>query len=161
MNTMLTVGISDMKIAQGENTIVTYALGSCIGICLYEPIYKIGALGHIMLPLSPNPQAEKSINKYSDTCIKNMLEQLQQKGCMKSRLIAKIAGGAKMFTVTGDSTFGNIGDRNAEAVRKVLSAYGIQIRAHDIGENYGRTVYFNTNNGEVQVKSFNKPIKIL
>ncbi len=161
MSEVITVGISDMKLTKGENTLVTFALGSCIGICLYEPILKIGALGHIMLPYSPNPENEKTPDKYADTCIKRTLEVLSQHNCLKTRLRAKIVGGAKMFDVKGDSAFGNIGARNIEAVKKVLGENRIPILAEDTGLNFGRTVYFRVQNGAVEVKSFNRELKIL
>lgn len=161
MSEVIKVGISDMQITKGDNTLVTFALGSCIGICLYDPILKIAALGHIMLPYSPNPQMEKSPDKYADTCIKRMLEELAKMSCSKVRLKAKIAGGAKMFEVSGDSSFGNIGARNIEAVKKVLSQYGVRLYAEDTGLNFGRTVYFHAATGAVEVKSFNRETKIL
>lgn len=161
MSAMITVGISDMKITKGDETLVTFALGSCIGICLYEPILKIGALGHIMLPYSPNPANEKTPDKYADTCIKRMIQTLSQHNCPSNRLRAKIAGGAKMFEVKGDSAFGNIGARNIEAVKKVLGEYRVPILAEDTGLNFGRTVYFHVNNGSVEVKSFNRELKVL
>lgn len=84
-----------------------------------------------------------------------MITRLQRLGCTPSRLIAKIAGGAKMFEVSGDSSFGNIGERNTRAVKEALRAHGIRLYAEDCGSNYGRTVYFNTMTGEVLIKSFN------
>lgn len=161
MSAQITVGISDMKIARGDNTLVTFALGSCIGICLFDSAIKVGGLGHIMLPNCPNASAEVSINKYADTCIPHMISSLTALGCSKTRMTAKIAGGAKMFEVSGDSTFGNIGERNAKAVREALRGVGIRIVADDTGANYGRTVYFNTLTGAVEIKSFNHGIKVL
>lgn len=161
MSEIITIGISDMKIGTAPDTLVTFALGSCIGICLYEPVLKIGALGHIMLPNSPDLKNEKSVNKYADTCIPHMLERLQFLQCQKARLTAKIVGGAKMFEMSGDTSFGNIGQRNIEAVKKVLQEYKIPIYAEDTGLNYGRTVYFHLDTGAVEVKSFNRETKIL
>lgn len=164
MSGLITVGISDMNITNStssSNTLVTYALGSCIGICLFDPILKIGALGHIMLPYSPNPQTEANINKYADTCIKGMLSKLTYMHCNIPKLTAKIAGGAKMFEVSGDSAFGNIGARNIEAVKNMLREYKVPLHAEDTGLNFGRTVYFHTDTGAVEVKSFNRPLKVL
>ncbi|WMJ24226.1 chemotaxis protein CheD [Paludicola sp. MB14-C6] len=161
MSEIITIGISDMNITTAPNTLVTFALGSCIGICLYEPILKIGALGHIMLPNCPDIKNEKNVNKYADTCIPHMLEKLQGYQCQKTRLKAKIVGGAKMFEVSGDSSFGNIGARNIEAVKKVLQENRIQLYAEDTGLNFGRTVYFHVDTGAVEVKSFNRETKIL
>lgn len=159
MSSQITVGISDMNIARGDNNLVTFALGSCVGICLFDATRKMGALGHIMLPTSPDPKNEVTVNKYADTCIPNMLQRLQRLGCNPALLVAKIAGGAKMFEVSGDSSFGNIGERNVQAVRAILRSHNIRILADDTGLNYGRTVYFNTLSGIMTVKSFNHGVK--
>lgn len=148
-----------MNIARGDNNLVTFALGSCVGICLFDATRKMGALGHIMLPTSPDPKNEVTVNKYADTCIPNMLQRLQRLGCNPALLVAKIAGGAKMFEVSGDSSFGNIGERNVQAVRAILRSHNIRILADDTGLNYGRTVYFNTLSGIMTVKSFNHGVK--
>lgn len=161
MSDIITVGISDMNITTDPNTLVTFALGSCVGICLYEPVIKIGALGHIMLPNSNDIRGELNVNKFADTCIKHMIEKLQFLQCQKARLTAKIVGGAKMFNVSDDSAFGSIGSRNVEAVKRTLQEYKIPLYAEDVGENFGRTVYFHVSNGAVEVKSFNRETKIL
>ena len=102
----LTVGIADMKILQWDGELVTFALGSCIGICLYDPGIKLAALIHIMLPLNMEA-GRKNTMKYADTGIRETLRQMEIKGARKSRIVAKIAGGAKMFEVAGNSSLGN------------------------------------------------------
>ena len=101
-----------MKMAKGSGMLVTYALGSCIGICLYDPKIKLAALIHIMLPLNMEP-GRKNTMKYADTGIRETLKMMEAKGASRSRITAKIAGGAKMFEVSGGS-LGNIGQRNIE-----------------------------------------------
>ena len=100
MNQKLTVGIADMKIGKGNDLLVTYALGSCIGLCFYDQRTKTGALLHIMLPLNMEP-GRKNPLKYADTGIRETLRQLETQGASRSRITVKIAGGAKMFEVNG------------------------------------------------------------
>ena len=107
------VGIADMKMVNGDAKVITYALGSCIGICLYDPKLKLAALVHIMLPLNMEA-GRKNPLKYADTGIRETLKAMQAKGAMKSRITAKCAGGAKMFEVAGKGALGNIGQRNIE-----------------------------------------------
>lgn len=159
MSNMVTIGISDMKVVNGGDSLVTYALGSCVGICLYDPLVKVGGLGHIMLPSFPQNNPAENRNRFADTCIPDMLEQMAKMGALRQRVIAKIAGGAKMFEVSGDSSFGNIGARNVIAVKGALLRFHIPIRAEDTGLNYGRTVYFYTENGSMLVKSFANGVK--
>lgn len=160
MSNMVTIGISDMKIVKSEDSLVTYALGSCVGICLYDSALKIGGLGHIMLPSFPTAsQKEENIHRFADTCIPAMVSGMERMGCARARIKAKIAGGAKMFEVSGDSAFGNIGARNVQAVKTVLQSFHIPILAEDTGLNYGRTLYFYVDTGIMVVKSFSNGTK--
>ena len=112
MSDKLIIGIADMKMAKGEGMLVTYALGSCIGICLHDPVLKLGALVHIMLPVNMEA-GRKTPMKYADTGIRETLRLMESKGASRNRITAKIAGGAKMFEV-GSSSLGNIGERPHE-----------------------------------------------
>lgn len=154
MSNVFTIGISDMKVVKFDDSLVTYALGSCVGICLYDALLKIGGLGHIMLPNYPENNPKENKYRFADTCIPEMIGEMEKLGCNRRRITAKIAGGAKMFEVAGDSSFGNIGARNVVAVKSCLSRFGIPIYAEDTGLNYGRTVYFYTEDGTMVVKSF-------
>lgn len=159
MSNVATIGISDMKIVKDTDSLVTYALGSCVGICLYDPVTKVGGLGHIMLPNFPENNRNENKYRFADTCIPQMLDQMERMGVLRRRIVAKIAGGAKMFEVSGDSSFGNIGARNVVAVKNSLQEFRIPILAEDTGLNYGRTVYFYTEDGKMVVKSFSNGVK--
>lgn len=161
MGNLISIGISDMKISKSPGSLVTYALGSCIGICMYDPILRVGALGHIMLPNCPIGCEDSNQFKYADSCVPIMLQEMLKLGCNKARITARIAGGARMFNVSGDSTFGAIGQRNTKAVKEALAKVAIRLLAEDTGADYGRTVYFHTETGQVEVRSHNKPTKNL
>ena len=95
-----TVDISDLKVSDNENDIlVTYSLGSCVGVSLYDPIEKIGGLIHCMLPLSKvdRDKARKNPYMFVDTGVSKMLQELYDRGAKKKNLIAKLAGGAKLL----------------------------------------------------------------
>ncbi len=160
MSELIVVNISDVKVAPNPSMFVTYALGSCVGICLYDPIVKSAGLAHIMLPSHPDEKPSSQLFRYADTCLPESVKLMEKLGCMRSRMTAKIAGGAKMFKVASDSAFGNIGQRNIEAVKKTLASLHIKILAEDTGADYGRTVYFNSQTGKMTVKSFAKGIKV-
>lgn len=152
----LIVGIADMKMAKGDGMLVTYALGSCIGICLYDPLPKLGALVHIMLPLNLETGRTHPL-KYADTGIRDTLRQMVLRGANTSRITAKIAGGAKMFDVSGSSSLGNIGQRNIESVRIVLKKEGVRLLKEDVGGSVARTLLFDVSNGIGCVRSYGKP----
>ncbi len=155
----ISVGIADMKIARQEGELITYALGSCIGIAFYDPMIKLGALLHIMLP--EKNMADSNVLKYADSGIKETLRKLQAFGARKSRMVIKIAGGAKMFEMKGPGGLGNIGERNAQNVKKVLMAEGLRVASEDTGANYARTMSLDVETGKVCIRSAGKPERIL
>lgn len=161
MNNIITVGISDMKIGGRQDILATYALGSCVGICLYDPVKMTGSLGHILLPTLGSSADQSNKFKFADTCIKQMVSDLERFGCLKRNLYAKIAGGASMFEIIGDNSISNIGQRNVQSVKETLKMLQIKIVAEDTGLNYGRTLFFYLNDGSVHIKSFAKNLKIL
>lgn len=156
----LKVGIGDMKLSRGEGKIITYALGSCIGISFYDPVTRLGALLHIMLPNRTNGN-DPNLFKYADSGIQETMRKLSVFGLVKSRLVVKIAGGAKMFEISGNTSFGNIGERNAESVKRELAREGIRIAAQDLGGTYARTMSIDLSNGDVLLKTFGIPEKHL
>lgn len=156
----LTVGIADMKMLQWDGELITYALGSCIGICLYDPGVKLGALIHIMLPINMEA-GRKNTMKYADTGIRETLRQMEAHGARKARLVAKIAGGAKMFEVSGNTGLGNIGQRNIESVRMNLRREGIHIVSENVGGTVARTLSFFPATGQGQIRAYGQPLIVL
>ena len=154
MNDKITVGIADMKLAQGSGILITYALGSCIGLCFQDPRLHLGALLHIMLPLNMEA-GRKNPLKYADTGIRETLRQMEAKGASRSRITVKIAGGAKMFEVKGGN-LGNIGQRNIESVHTVLRQEGIRLLAEDVGGSVARTLLFDPVTGQGCIKSYGR-----
>ena len=148
----LTVGIADMKMAQGNGVLITYALGSCIGLCFHDPRLRLGALLHIMLPLNMEA-GRKNPLKYADTGIRETLKQMEAKGASRSRMTVKIAGGAKMFEVSG-AGLGNIGQRNIESVRTILKRENVRLVAENVGGTVARTLLFNVGTGQGCIRSY-------
>ncbi len=160
MSEKLVVGISDWKICRSPDSLITYALGSCVGICLYDKATRIAGLSHIMLPDSTAISGGGATRpKFADTAIVDMLNAMRAQGAMQSGITAKIAGGAVMFQ-SASAQF-NIGERNVEAVRRILGQLGIPIVAADTGLNYGRTVTFFAENGNLEVNSAAKGKSII
>lgn len=145
-------GIAELKIASNPGVLVCPALGSCVAIILYEPDLKVGALAHIMLPDSKEIKKNNNSSKFVDTAIRAMIKALRIKGAQKKNLVAKIVGGAHMFT-TENSFVDNIGLRNVMATKAILHYERIPIVAEDTGEGYGRTAKFYATDGKVVVSS--------
>jgi chemotaxis protein CheD len=155
METKIKVGIADMKIARNEGILITYALGSCIGICFYDKPIKLGALLHIMLPLNMEA-GRQNVLKYADTGIKETLAAMERRGALRSRITAKIAGGAKMFDVGGNA-LGNIGQRNIDSVHLNLRKNGIMLLKEDVGSTMARTMLLDVATGQATVRSYGRP----
>lgn len=161
MSNIVRVGMADLNICKAPDTIITVGLGSCIGLTLYDPILKIGGMVHYMLPDSTVMANNTNIAKFADTGIPELLKRVTLAGANRSRLVAKIAGGAKMFEVTQMSTIGGIGDRNAMAAKQILRRLNIKLVAEDTGLNYGRTVELHCDTGDFYIKAVKKPVKVI
>lgn len=154
MSNTVIVGISDLNVVTAPDILVTYALGSCVGICLYDPIVKIAGLSHIMLPSSRDIASSAGQDmKFADTAIVLLLKKMEARGASSARIKAKIAGGAQMFAALSNSSIANIGSRNVVAVKNVLAQLRIPIVAEDTGKNYGRTLYFYAEDGTMRIRS--------
>ena len=150
-----------MNVVLPPDAIMTIGLGSCVGIAIRDKTSKIGGLVHIMLPSSLEVKSNANIAKFADTGIPELVKRLEAKGAMRSRMVAKIAGGARMFAFQSKSELSAVGERNVEATKKVLAELRIPIIAEDTGENYGRTVTFFPETGDYEIKAVGKPLKMI
>ena len=160
MEKKISVGIADMKMTRQEGILITYALGSCIGVSFYDPMIKLGALLHIMLPEKSGAK-DGNVYKFADTGIHETLRKLSAFGATKSRMVCKIAGGAKMFEMKGGGGLGNIGERNAQNVKRILMSEGLRVYSEYVGANYARTMLLDVATGQVYIRSAGRPEKML
>ena len=161
MGATIKVGMADLNVCKAPDAITTLGLGSCIGIAVYDPVTKIGGLAHIMLPDSTKIRNNSNIAKFADTGIEELVKKIIAIGGNKSRLEAKIAGGAQMFAFQNKSDMVRVGERNVEASKKKLKQLGIPLKAEDTGLNYGRTVIFYPETGRFIIRSAGKPEKTI
>jgi chemotaxis protein CheD len=147
-----TVGISEMQISQDPGDVLaTYALGSCVGLSLYDFQARVGGLIHCMLPLSriDPAKAERNPLMYVDTGVPAMLQAMFDLGAQRKTLVAKVAGGSKIMDANG--VF-NIGERNHTVLRKVLWKNDILVAGEDVGGNAPRTMYLHMDSGRTILK---------
>lgn len=145
----ITIGVADMKLSNNpDSTLVTYSLGSCLGITIYDPLVKVGGLLHVMLPESGNDKGSGSFNpfKYVDTGVPILFKEAYKYGASKNRLIVKVAGGAQILD---DSGYFNIGKRNLAALRKLFWKNGVMIDSEHVEGTVARTVRMKIETGEV------------
>jgi len=161
MNEMIKVGMADLNVCVAPQAITTLGLGSCVGIVLYDPVTKIAGLAHIMLPDSTKIINNENKAKFADTGIDVLIERMLKMGANRKTIIAKIAGGAQMFSFSNNNDMMRIGERNVEATKNKLNDLGIAILAEDTGANYGRTIEFYPETGELHIRSVGKERKII
>jgi len=153
LKTRITVDISDAAVSQDVgDVLVTYSLGSCIGVCLYDSAIHTGGMLHYQLPeskMDPQRAAEKPL-MFADTGMKLLLNKLIALGVNRKRMQVKIAGGAAMKI--GPKGF-DIGKRNYLAIRKILWKNGMFIDGEDVGGSSPRNMYLNIESGEVTIRT--------
>ena len=142
-----------MKVAGNlEDTLITHALGSCIGVAVYDPKAKVGGLLHYMLPdsnLDLN-KAKKTPAMFADTGIPFLFKSCYKLGAEKKRMIVKVAGGA---SILDDANYFRIGQKNITALKKIFWKNNVLVDGEDTGKNYNRTVTLDIATGKVVVKN--------
>ncbi len=141
------IGIGEAAIERNPAIIVTLGLGSCVGVCMRDPVARLGGMAHVMLPESGDRDV-KSPGKYADTAVRYLVDKLIEMGAVKSRLEAKIAGGAAMFESGGM----NIGKKNVDSVKYWLKYFDIPIKGEDTGGNRARSIEYNIETGKLLVR---------
>jgi chemotaxis protein CheD len=156
-----TVGVSDMKISNDPaDTIVTYALGSCIGVAVYDPTVQVGGILHYMLPVSKNVDEEKAKKNpfmFGDTGIPILFQEAYKLGATKENLRVVIAGGAQIM---GNSEFFDIGNRNQIIARKMFWKNNVLISAEHVGGTIPRTLYLEIASGNTWLTTHGERIDL-
>lgn len=146
------IGVADMAISnKADETLITYSLGSCIAVVIYDPVVRVGGILHLMLPEAGMDMEKAKIKPamFADSGIPVLFKQSYQLGANKRNAIVKIAGGSQIMDENG--VF-NIGKRNHLSVRKVFWKNNVVIAAEHIGGNVNRTVRLEMATGRVLVK---------
>jgi chemotaxis protein CheD len=158
---MIVVGMADLSVTKAPGVLTTLGLGSCVGIALYDPGSKVAGLAHIMLPDSKAIQNNSNVAKFADTAIVKMIADMERLGAKKATLVAKIAGGAQMFAFNATNDNLRVGDRNVEAVKRMLQSLRIPIKGEETGENFGRTVELYSDDGRFVIKAIGQGLRTL
>lgn len=156
MAEIVNVRMAEMNMVRDSHSLKTI-LGSCVGVILHDPVKRISALAHVMLPSSS--RSDSSIGKYADTAIPALLAMMAGTGSRASSIRAYLIGGAKMFPMASGG-IGSIGDQNISAARKVLEDAAVPIVFEDTGGTRGRTVIFNNESGQVSVHTLSPAVPV-
>ncbi len=147
------VGVADMKVSNNlEDTVITYSLGSCIGLVIYDPVVRVGGILHYMLPESSIDTEKAQINPYmfADTGIPRLFKTAYHLGAKKQRIKIYVAGGAEILDRKG---FFNIGKRNYLALKKMFFKNKVVIDKQDVGGHLNRTIRIEIATGDIFIKT--------
>lgn len=148
------VGMADLIVVSAPAKLITLGLGSCIGLVIFDPVAKIVGMAHIMLPESRGAKASEKVGKFADTAVPAVIDEMIKKGASKTRMKAKIAGGAQMFALPDAPTdFLAVGSRNVKETTTMLTKAGVPLVASDTGGNKGRTIEFSTTTWMLTIKT--------
>lgn len=149
----LVVGVGDCRITSDpEANLITYALGSCIAVAIWDPVARVAGMLHFMLPDSSvdrNGNGKETPFRYADTGTPLLFRAAYQQGADKRRLLVRIAGGAAVFD---DGGIFNIGQRNLTALRKILWKAGVLVHGEEVGGCVSRTVRLSNTDGKLMVR---------
>ena len=150
------VGIADVRVSSDPaDTIVTYGLGSCLGIVIYDPVARVAGMLHAMLPSGQTDPAKAAVNpaRFVDTGLPILFKTAYGLGAQKPRIHLTVAGGASMGAGGEEGDFFQIGRRNYVELKRMLWKNGVVIRDEDVGGSVSRTVTIDVGTGEVTVKA--------
>ncbi|BAS25942.1 chemotaxis protein CheD [Limnochorda pilosa] len=150
-----TVGLGELVAASAPTRLVTYGLGSCVGLCLYDPFGKVGGLAHVFLPWGDRDR-EGQPALYANLAVERLVAAVAALGGDLRRLEAKMAGGARLFA---HSDTLNVGERNVEAVRTELRRLDLRLVGEDVGGTRGRSLLFDLADGRTRVTSGGRDVR--
>ena len=150
MPEMLMVGMAEIKlVSHSQDALIALGLGSCVGVCAFDPVAGVAALAHIVLPINEEPTSTPG--KFANTAVPLLLATMTEQGACVHRIRVALAGGAQLFSFNGNAPHLDIGSRNLEATLHALTKAGVEVVATDAGGNKGRSLHF-YGDGRVRVK---------
>jgi chemotaxis protein CheD len=150
------IGISELRVSKSpDDLLITYALGSCVGVTMFDATTGVGGLLHALLPGSEmdGERAKLQPATFVDTGVVALLEACERAGANPKRLIVSAAGGAAHWS-KGDNDHFQIGRRNVMALKQILWKRGLLLRAHDVGGKGPRNLSLALATGEVTISRY-------
>ena len=155
------VRVADWTVDRGDAVIVTLGLGSCVAIMLHDPEIRAGGMAHVLLPSISLARDTTNKAKFPDTAVPLLVERLKTLGADPRRLVAKLAGGASMFSQLVTPGTIQMGERNVLACRSALRAAAIPIARESVGGDRGRSVRFHLKDGRVEIRSVGTDVSVI
>jgi chemotaxis protein CheD len=155
------VRVADWAVERGDRVIVTLGLGSCVAIMLHDSATGTGGMAHVLLPSRSLARDAANPAKFPETAVPLLIERLIALGAARSRLVAKLAGGAGMFAALLSPGTIQMGERNVVAARDALRRHGIPLVGEAVGGDRGRSVRFHVRDGRVEIRSVGADAAVL
>lgn len=147
------VKVADLNVVAGDGELVTLGLGSCVAICLHDPVARVAGMAHVLLPNKSLSRTTDNPAKFPQSAVPLLIERMQGLGADPKRLTARLVGGAAMFGNLTPSGAVQMGERNVVASRQVVAEQGLTIAAEATGGTIGRSVRFQANDGSLWVRT--------
>lgn len=151
MSAITYVGIAEYRVARGEDILACSALGSCVGVCLWDCETRLAGLAHVLLPSTKEANDKSNPVKFADLGTEKLVAVMEAQGAVRRRIRAKLVGGACLYRYEHACAASEIGTRNIEAVRLTLKRLGIHILAEHVGGDFGRSMRLSPETFEVRV----------
>lgn len=152
------VHVAEYKTGGAGETLLTIGLGSCVAVALYDAEAKVGGLAHILLPSPALSRRDQNPGKFPQTAIPLLLQEMVTRGARASRITARLAGGASMFTNLQPTGTIQMGERNLVAVRAALTHHSIPLVGSEVGGDFGRTVRLFVDDGRIEVSAVRRGV---
>ncbi len=147
----IVVSLGEIRVTNDPSAVLTcLGLGSCVGLCAYDAVAKVGGAAHIVLPSSEGRDMVSS-SKFADVAVPLLIKEMCSLGALEYRLIIKIAGGAQMSVAPGGASLFKIGENNVEATETALSKHGLRVANADVGGHHGRSLRLYVDSGRITV----------
>ncbi len=155
----ISVGLGELCVTKNPDAVlICYGIGSCVAVSAFDPVAKIGAMAHIVLPVSTNGTSALLPAKFADSAIPLLVTDMENGGAKRSRMAIKIAGGARMLRGVQSGTILDIGERNLIAVNEAINKLGLRIHTQDTRGNWGRCFWLYIATGLTRVKTVDQSI---
>jgi chemotaxis protein CheD len=147
------VGVADMKVSGAEgDMLVTHALGSCLGLTVFDPVARVAGMLHAMLPVSKlNPEkAASNPHMFVDTGVPALFSAFYAAGGQKKRAVIKAAGCGEPLQAGG---MFKVGSRNFTMLKRLLWKNSLLLAESDVGETHSRTLHLDVASGQLMVST--------
>ncbi len=149
----IVVKVADLNLATGDGELVTLGLGSCVAICLHDPVAKVAGMAHVLLPNRSLSRNAENPAKFPQSAVPLLLQKMEGLGADRSRVTARLVGGASMFGSLSPSGAVQMGERNVVASRQVLHELGLNVSAEATGGTMGRSIRLQANDGSLWIRT--------